>query len=278
MTLVLPLALMWIMFCVGLTISMQDFRRVLVAPAAVVTGLVLQMVGLPLLALCIIYLLELPSTIAIGLWLLSLSPGGATSNAISQMSGGDAALSISLTALSSLLIPLTMPLMLPIMMADSSVNLPYQITVMKLFMVTILPVVLGMLVRSKTSLAWERWVPRLQRSSFAALLITVVVIVLANMQVVAQLWSIAGVAAMTLCLSGMLLGYLVSQFWVDNDTMATTFAVEVGIQNAGTAIFVAAVLLQRPEIALTPLLYGVLMNVPAFALIVFRQRKRNSYA
>ncbi len=279
MTVVLPLALAWIMFCVGLTLSLKDFRRVLVAPAAVVTGLVLQMLGLPLLALCIIYFLELPSTIAIGLWLLSLSPGGATSNAISQMSGGDAALSISLTAFSSLLIPLTLPLMLPIIMADSAVSLPYEITVMKLCMVTILPVALGMVARSKASLAWsERWVLRLQRSSFAALLITVVVIVLANMQVVAQLWSIAAVASMTLCLSGMLLGYIVSRFWGEIDTMAATFAVEVGIQNAGTAIFVAAVLLQRPDLALTPLLYGILMNVPAFALIIFRQRKRESYA
>ncbi|WP_426417692.1 bile acid:sodium symporter family protein [Aestuariirhabdus sp. LZHN29] len=272
MTLLLPIALGWIMLCVGLTLSPADFRRVLSTPGQVVTGLILQLLGLPLLALAIVSLLGLSGTVAIGLWLLALAPGGATSNAISQLCGGDAALSITLTAISSLVVPVTLPLLLPLILIGADLQLDYKTAVLQLLVVTVVPVVAGMGVRQIALARVRKLQPLLQRTAFLALLLTVVVIVLANQQVVAYLWSQAALAALLLCVSGMGLGYLVSTRWKNRRALAPTFAVEVGIQNAGTAIFVAAVILQRPELALTPLVYGILMNIPAFALILWQQR------
>ncbi|MCL6414900.1 bile acid:sodium symporter [Aestuariirhabdus sp. Z084] len=273
MTIILPIALGWIMFCVGLALTPADFRRVLVTPGQVVTGLVLQLAGLPLLALSLIYLMDLQGIVAVGLWLLALSPGGATSNAISQMCGGDAALSITLTGMTSLIVPLSMPLLLPVVLAGVELQLPYKTAVLQLTVVTVVPVVIGMLLRHLGRRVVVRILPWMQRSAFTALVATVVVIVLANQHVVAALWSLAALAALLLCLMGMLLGYCVSRYWRDHPALGPTFAVEVGIQNAGTAIFVAAVMLQRPELAMTPLVYGVLMNIPALLLIARRHRR-----
>ena len=275
MTTVLPVALAFIMFCVGTSLSSRDFLRVFHYPGQIGMGLALQLLGLPLLALSITTLVPMPETVAIGLWLLALAPGGATSNAITQLCGGNSALSITLTAISSLIIPISIPLLLPFGMPGTQLDMPFLSTVMQLVIVTLLPVILGMMVRKRVGNDKINSVqPLLQRVAFMTLLATVVIIVLANLKVLEQLISIASAAALLLCLSGMLLGFLVGQLWPSQSKLPITYCIEVGIQNAGTAIFVAAVLLQKPELALTPLLYGILMNIPVVALIIFQQKRR----
>ncbi|OLQ69457.1 Na(+)-dependent transporter [Photobacterium proteolyticum] len=275
LTVALPIALAWMMYCVGLTLSIADFKRVGQYPGRVLMGLVTQLLGLPLLAYVIITLFALPEPVAIGLWLLALAPGGASSNAITHMSGGDSALSISMTAVSSLIIPFSLPLMLVLLVPDAQLIFPVKTAILQLTAVTLVPVLLGMATRHWAKGRWfEGFSHFAGRSALGALFLTVMVTVAANTGVFHQLFSVASVAAISLCVTGMLLGAFVAKMLRGDKVLAKTLAIEVGVQNAGTAIFVAVVQLQRPELALTPLLYGLLMNLPAFGLIyVFQRRK-----
>lgn len=274
LTVALPIALAWMMFCVGLTLSVADFKRVGQFPGRVLLGLSAQLLGLPLLAFVMIWLFALPESVAIGLWLLALAPGGASSNAITHMSGGDSALSITMTAISSLIIPFSLPLMLALVVPDAQLIFPLKTAILQLAAVTLVPVLLGMAIKHWVTGSWfDRFSQFAGRSALGALFLTVMVTVAANSGVFHQLFSFASVAAVSLCLAGMLLGASAAKLFRGDKALVKTMAIEVGVQNAGTAIFVAVVQLQRPELALTPLLYGLLMNLPAFVMIYWYQRR-----
>ena len=275
LTVALPIALAWMMYCVGLTLSVADFKRVGRYPMAVLLGLSAQLIGLPLIALALIQLLGLPEVVAVGLWLLALAPGGASSNVITHLCGGNTALSISMTAVSSLIIPFSLPLLLPVVLSESQLVLPLKTAILQLVMVTLVPVSIGMLChhlgRRKRFETFAKWAGR---SSIWVLMFTVAITLAANTKVFQQLFSSASIVAISLCLLGMALGVIVARLLKGGEQLTKTLAIEVGIQNAGTAIFVAVVQLKQPELALTPLLYGVLMNIPVAVMIYRHQRGR----
>ncbi|CZF83825.1 bile acid:sodium symporter family protein [Grimontia marina] len=277
LTMGLPIALAWMMFCVGITLSLADFKRVAEYPGKIAAGLTAQLVGLPLIAYILIHVFALPEVVAVGIWILALAPGGASSNAISHLAGGDSALSITMTAVSSLIIPFSLPLMLPLVLSDVSAVIPVKTAILQLIAVTLLPVIIGMLlnhfVKGK---GFARFSVLAGKSALWALFFTVAVTLAANTAVFSQLFSVASVMVLLLCLLGMGLGVAVSKLFSGDRKLTRTFAIEVGIQNAGTAIFVAVVQLQQPELALTPLLYGVLMNIPAVILIALNKHRQDS--
>ncbi|KXF81636.1 bile acid:sodium symporter family protein [Enterovibrio coralii] len=279
LTIGLPLALAWMMFCVGLTLTLADFKRVGQYPGIVFAGLCAQLLGLPAIAFVLVYVFNLPEVVAIGLWILALAPGGASSNAISHLAGGDAALSITMTAISSLIIPFSLPLLLPLLYPEVSAAIPVKTAIMQLIAVTLVPVVLGMALNHFVrSAKFDAFTEFAGKSALWALFFTVAVTLAANTSVFNQLFSQASVAVLTLCLLGMGLGVAVSKLFRGDAKLSKTFAIEVGIQNAGTAIFVAVVQLKQPELALTPLLYGVLMNIPVVILIALNKRAVKSVA
>ncbi|WP_019614036.1 bile acid:sodium symporter family protein [Psychromonas ossibalaenae] len=276
LTIALPLALAWVMYCVGLTLTVEDFKRVALYPHKVIAALAAQLIGLPLLAYLLIHLFALPEPIAAGLWLLAIAPGGASSNAISHLSGGDSALSISITAVSSLIIPVSLPLMLPLIIHDTQLVMPVQTAILQLAAVTIAPLIIAMTMKRYITAFWFSAFSRFAASSaLCALFFTVVVTLAANAHIFSQMFTVASTAVLALCLSGMLLGLTVAKLLGGDKRLMKTLSIEVGIQNAGTAIFVAVVQLQRPELALTPLLYGILMNIPAM-LLIYRNKRRVS--
>ena len=273
---VLPLALALMMLVMGLSVTVDHFRRVLQQPALIVTGLLLQWLLLPLLAMVLVRVLALPAELALGVFILAACPGGATSNVISHLSGGDAALSVSLTALVSVLSPLTLPLSLAVMMDSASISvfsveLSYRSVVLPLLLVTALPLMLGMLVAHR----WPRWTMRhaltANRFSFGLFLMLVMALGWSNAERLPQLGSLLTVACLGLCLLVMmcsaLIGHAVFRQW----PVTRTLAIEAGIQNAGTAIMISATLLNRPDLALVALFYGILMNLPAIVLIGYHQ-------
>ncbi|NGN96623.1 bile acid:sodium symporter family protein [Grimontia sp. S25] len=277
LTIGLPIALAWMMFCVGITLSLTDFKRVAEYPGKIAAGLTAQLVGLPLIAYILIHVFALPEVVAVGLWILALAPGGASSNAISHLAGGDSALSITMTAVSSLIIPFSLPLMLSLVLSDVSAVIPVKTAILQLIAVTLLPVTIGMLLNHFVKgEGFTRFSVLAGKSALWALFFTVAVTLAANTAVFSQLFSVASVMVLLLCLLGMGLGVAVSKLFSGDRKLTRTFAIEVGIQNAGTAIFVAVVQLQQPELALTPLLYGVLMNIPAVILIVLNKRRQDS--
>ncbi|QUM89644.1 bile acid:sodium symporter family protein [Moritella sp. 36] len=269
LTVGIPIILAWVMFCVGLSLQVADFKHAINFPGKIIAGLLAQLVGLPIIAFLLIQCFSLPQPVAAGLWLLALAPGGASSNAITHLCRGDSALSISMTAFSSLIVPFSIPVLLPIVMPDTVLNMPLKTAVLQLMAVTILPVVLAMLIRHYfSSKIMQRFYAIAERSSLWALCLMVAITVIANGNKMTELFSIAALAVLVLCLLAMLLGILTAKIIHGDKQLSKTFAIEVGIQNAGTAIFVAVVLLQKPELALTPLLYGVLMNIPAALLVL----------
>lgn len=277
LTIGLPLALGWMMFCVGITLSVADFKRVVDYPGKIAAGLAAQLIGLPLIAFTMVHVFALPDMVAVGLWILALAPGGASSNAISHLAGGDSALSITMTAVSSLIIPFSLPLLLPVVLTDASAAIPVKTAILQLVAVTLLPVTLGMAIRHvMNGEGFARFSAFAASSALWALFFTVAVTLAANTAVFSQLFSIASVMVLLLCLLGMGLGVAVAKLFSGDSKLSKTFAIEVGIQNAGTAIFVAIVQLQQPELALTPLLYGVLMNIPAIILILLNKRMGKS--
>lgn len=147
--------------------------------------------------------------------------------------------------------------------------------IMQLIAVTLVPVLFGMVlnhfIRGKRFDAFTEFAGK---SALWALFFTVAVTLAANTSVFNQLFSQASVAVLTLCLLGMGLGLAVSKLFRGDAKLSKTFAIEVGVQNAGTAIFVAVVQLKQPELALTPLLYGVLMNIPVVILIALNRRSQ----
>lgn len=281
--LVLPTALFCIMVGVGLTLQFADFRRLLVRPGPVLLGLSLQLLCLPLLAVGLVSVLNLPPPLAVGLLVVAFAPGGATSNMITLLVRGDTALSISLTAISSLVTPLSLPLLtwlaLQWLMPQASSNgFPVLATMARLVLIAVVPVLLGMLVR--------HYAPRLSLKvqapvkwlSLLFLLIVVVGIIKANQARLAEIVLAVGPAALLLMMLALGLGYLVARWWQLPPEQALTLAIETGVQNAGTALLVTAGVLHDPLISASALCYGVVMNLPVLVLIGYRNLPRRHVA
>jgi len=280
--LVLPLALAMMMLVMGMSVRPLHFRRLLQQPGMIVLGLVLQWLVLPLLALLLVMLLPLPQTVVIGLVILAACPGGATSNIISHLSGGDAALSVTLTTVVSLLSPLTLPLAVNLMLSalglgPLEIQLSFATALVPLLLVTVVPLLLGMALRHFLPGWSQRYTGLLNRASFGVFVVLVVALAWVNSERLPQLGSLVTLACLGLCVLVMMAAALISRLFSNDMVTIKTLMIEAGIQNAGTAMLVAVTLLQRPDLALVALFYGILMNLPALLMIVRQQFGHSVY-
>ncbi|SFB86089.1 bile acid:Na+ symporter, BASS family [Marinospirillum celere] len=274
----LPLILALVMLGIGLGLTFRDFKQVIQAPKATMLGLSLQLLLLPALALLLILLLPLNPVAAAGLFLVALCPGGATSNLFSLIARGDVALSVTLTGITSLLTPLTLPLLFlgylhfnPIRV--DSFLLPLGATIQQLAMITLVPVLLGMLVRQ----GFPDWAlsiqPAIRRFSALIMILIVISLMATHLHLARDLFSFQALAILLLSSSAILSGYFLAAKAGLKDQQKRTLGLEVGVQNAGTALLVALTLLQEPALALVPLMYGILMNLPAFSFVYWLYKK-----
>ena len=281
--LALPVTLFCIMFSMGSSLVAADFRRVLETPAAVVTGVVSQMVILPLAAFILLSLLQLPPVLFIGFMILAFSPGGTTSNMFSYLAQGDVALSITLTAIVSLVTPLTIPLLGGLILewqlgAQREIVLPFLPTFAKLVVITLIPVLLGMLLRyyrEAFCLKYERVITRVP---LIMLLLVIVGIIWQNRASMSLFLDQTGVPALLLSSIALGLGYMVAKLVRLPTRTARTIAIETGIQNGGTAILVTGTILNNPNMTIAPVMYGILMLIPTFAYILWLSRRRAAIA
>ncbi|WP_404416548.1 bile acid:sodium symporter family protein [Marinospirillum sp.] len=274
----LPLILALVMLGIGMALQPADFKRVLLKPRACILGLAMQLLFLPCLALVLIGLLPLSPLAAAGLFLVSLCPGGATSNLFSLIARGDAALSVTLTGVTSLLTPLTLPLLflayLQINPLDTGhFQLPLWPAIQQLALVTLVPVVLGMLIRLRFPVWAIRFQPGLRRLSTLAMLLIVISLLATHLYLLERILSVEGLAILLLSTTAILSGYLMARKSGLKEREQRTLGLEVGVQNAGTAIMVALTILQMPALVLVPLMYGILMNLPAFGFVTWLYRK-----
>lgn len=278
----LPLVLASIMLGMGLGLKTTDFSRLWRHPQETLIGLSLQLLLLPALALLIIAVLPLSPIAAAGLFLVSLCPGGATSNLFSFIARGNLALSVTLTAITSMLSPLILPVAFMIYMhvsgqTSEQFSVPMGTAIKQLALVTIVPIAIGMLLRFLAPLWAERVVPFFKKASLIAMIGIILAILATNTSIIQHIFSLNAVAVLLLStMSLTIVWVLVSKLPLKEDSRRT-ITIEVGIQNAGTAMMVALAILHQPALASVPLLYGLLMNIPAFSFVAWQNRLRAVY-
>ncbi len=269
----LPVALAVIMLGMGLSLKPVHFRQIIIAPKPVFTGLAMQIIALPLLAGVIAWILNLPPALAVGLVLIAACPGGPTSNLITHLARGDSALSISLTALSSLVIIVTLPLVvnyasLIFMEAGQHVALPVVKTILQILIITVIPVAIGMLLRAKfTALADKADKPvKILSALFLALVIAGILV--GEKDTMPGFFVLVGSAALLLNLVCMLAGYIAAKSVRLVGPQVRTIVIEVGIQNGTLGIAVASTLIGNNTMAIPAAVYSLIMFVTG-AIIIF---------
>ncbi|MFY0675869.1 MAG: bile acid:sodium symporter family protein [Neptuniibacter sp.] len=278
---VLPLALFLIMLGVGMSLKIADFQFLLRQPKAVLIGVLAQLFVLPLLGALIVMLFSLPAPLAVGIMVLTFAPGGATSNMITYLCRGDTALSICLTGITGLITPFTMPFMtllaISVLMGEKqAMAFPVAVTVLKLLVISVLPAILGILINRK----WPEFCNSIQKAikivAATFLILVVFAIVKSNWERLPDLVLLTGPAVICLVTMAMLTGYGIARKTGLTGKQGLTLSIEVGIQNAAIALLITGGILQNPEMSASALIYGVLMNIPAFALIAYRNWPQKS--
>lgn len=279
----LPIAIILIMTGVGLSLTPADFKRVLKQPKAFFVGAICQMLILPAIAIAVIALTGLEGELAIGLFILSLCPGGATSNLYSYLAKADVGLSVSLTAVIGFITPFTIPLLAvwAINFYGSESNqfeLPIMTTWIKLMIVTVIPVLVGMGIRAK----WTDFAKRSERyvSWFSvAVLVFVVISICVNLGEKLIDFAIAtGPAVIVLNLTTMALGYFAGRFLLHQEDQSRTITLEVGLQNGTLALLITSAILESGAMSMAPSIYSLFMFISAtvFTYLVLQRDKSSA--
>ena len=265
---VLPAALFIIMLGMGMTLKPADFGRVFTLPKAVLVGLTGQMLFVPLLAFGVVTLFQLPPELAVGLMVLSFAPGGATSNMMTFLSRGDVALSITLTAFASVMTPFTMPLLTQLsldhwMGASQPIELPIAQTMMRLFVITVVPVSIGMWLHAKKPDLSQKLAKVVKPLSIGFLAMVIIGIVAKHWTQMPEFLAAVGWPVIVLNSLALGLGYLFARMNGLNVPQQLTVGIEVGVQNGGTALLVTGAILGNSVMSVPPVIYGILMWGPS---------------
>lgn len=274
----LPLALAVIMFGMGLSLTVGDFRRILIYPKAVAIGLANQLILLPLVAFGLIHLFGLEAELAVGLMILAACPGGATSNLITHLAKGDSALSITLTAFSSLITVVTIPFIvnfaiLYFIPSGEVQELNVLGTVTSVIFITIIPVIIGMIVLKKAPQLAQKWDIPFRRISAVFFVVILVAAIMKERANLISYFSEAGPVALALNLATLALGFFSGRLFGLGKKQSTTIAIEAGIQNGTLGITIAATLLANSTMAIPSAIYGLLMFGTAGIVIFLGSRK-----
>ena len=278
-TIVLASSLIIIMLGMGLSLVIDDFKRIIVYPKAILVGLVNQMILLPLIGFGIAVLFPLSPEIAIGIMILAACPGGPTSNLIAHLAKGDTALSVTLTALSSFITILTIPFIVNFALVHfleegQMIRLDVMDSIKQIFVIIIVPIVIGMLIRKyREGFALKMAKPVRIASAFVLALV-IVGIVIKERENFVSYFQQAGIVALLLNVSTMVVGYLSARLFRISGPRSISISIESGIQNGTLAITVAVVLLGSTEFAIAPAIYSLLMFFTG-GVVIFIGLRRN---
>lgn len=227
-----------IMFGMGMTLKLEDFKLVLTRPKDVLCGTVAQFTVMPLVAFTVSKLLNLPTEMAVGLILVGCCPGGASSNVMSYMAKGDVALSVTLTSISTLLAPVLTPA-LTLMLGGSSIDVSLSSMFVSILQVVLVPIVLGLLCNKFLPRVVEEGTKLVPLLSTVCLVLIIGSIVGANIDSLLSSGLLILVAVMIHNSVGYLLGYLAAKTLGLEEAKRRTIAIEVGLQNGGLATSLA---------------------------------------
>ncbi|RXK50669.1 bile acid:sodium symporter family protein [Aquirufa rosea] len=277
----LPLALAIIMMGLGLSLQISDFKRVVTFPKAVLLGLFCQMILLPVICYFIALGFGLSPELAVGLMLLSASPGGPTANLYSHISKGDVALNVTLTALNSLISVFSITIivnfaMKQFMQSDQYVPLQFS-KVMEVVMIVLLPVSIGMVVRSRLANLAATLDKPVKIASAIFLTLVIILTILKEKNHIVDDFKEVGLATLTLNIASMAIGYFLPQFFQISKKQAIAIGMEIGIHNGTLAIFIALTVIGNSTMSIPPVIYSLLMFFTAaiFGYLVNIGRKED---
>jgi len=273
-TIILAIALIIIMFGMGLSLVKDDFIRLFQHPKAVIVGLVNQIVLLPVIAYVLISLLNVETDIAIGIMILAACPGGPTSNLITYLAKGDIGLSISLTTVNSLITIFTIPFVIDFALnqfleADEMVQINKLQTVIQIFVIVIIPVSLGMALKNAKPIFADKMNKPVKIASGAVLFLVIIGLVIKKKEELIPYLKQAGLTALVLNIATMLVGLATAKIAKLSLAQSRTISIESGIQNGTMAIAIASGVLMNDNYAIAPAVYSLIMFFTGGVIIAF---------
>ena len=281
---VLPI-LTLLMFDLGLTLKFEDFGKVFRSPWPIVIALVGQLILLPLIALGLAWAFKLPPVFFIGLVLIACCPGGSSSNVFSKLAGGDVALSVTLTALSSVITLFTIPVIMSLattMVGQSvGITLPVGNLIKQNLLLMLVPVLLGIGMHYAWPNAAEKTDKVLGKLAFPLLLVLITVFYIQHHKTIIDNIGVLGVCVTALILVAIGCSSLLSRLVKTSDKQRRTVVIEVGMQNAAQAIAIASspFIFANEEMAIPAILYSLMMNIVLLIYVgVLRKRDKRQLA
>ena len=269
-----PVCLAIIMFGLGLGLTLTDFKRVITIPRDFFIGFLGQVVILPIIAFILIHIISMPPEIALGVMIIAAAPGGVTSNILTKFANGDVALSVTLTAVVSLISVITVP----IIVYNSASFLGFEITkeisminiAVKMFFVVTVPVIFGMIVRSLMTDFIVSKTLLIQRLSVILFLIVFISIWVEEWDRIISFITRAGLVAFILNITMIFIGYYMAKFLASGLEQRKCISLECGLQNGTLAVFVATQLFDDIVFMVPTAAYALIMFVTSiiFVLIV----------
>ena len=271
-TKIAPIALALIMLGLGLGLSIKDFTRILRNPNDFIVGFICQLILLPIVAYILILILKLPAEIALGLMIIAAAPGGVTSNVLTKFANGDVALSISLTAVMSLLSIISVPFVVLIsanFLGVTGISSDISMTgiALKMALVVSVPVIIGMVIRSFTENFINSNINFINKITGLLFLIVFAAIWIEERNNIFDYLAQAGLAVLILNVIMMTLAYYIAKKFVTGIAQRKCISLECGLQNGTLAVFVATLLFNDVAYMVPTAAYALIMYITGFIFI-----------
>jgi len=276
-TKIAPIGLALIMFGLGMSLTIQNFLRVIKAPKDFLVGFICQLILLPLIAFALIKLLNTPIELALGVMLIAAAPGGVTSNILTKFADGDVALSISLTAIISLISIITVPFI--VFLSIDLLNIDYiakEISMLaislKMFFVVTIPVIMGMLIRHFAVNFVIKNVLLIQRISISLFVLIFIAIYIEEWNNIVSFILQAGIIALTLNIVMMVVSFYVAKFFASGVAQQRCISLECGLQNGTLAVFVGTQLFDEMVYIVPTAAYALIMMITSLIFLFILKR------
>ena len=273
----LPVSLMFIMFTLGIGLTVENFKNIIAQPKALILGLVNQMLLLPLITFFILLIIKLPSEMAVGMMILACCPGGVTSNMLTKLAKGDTALSISFTAIVSIISVITLPIIVSFSMqyflGSNAPSINILSLGMTMFCITTIPVGIGLLINTKYHDFSVSFLPIANKISTILFIVIIIGALTSEWEIFINNLNLLGPAILSLIFLMLLIGYCSATLFGLNKEKSITIAIESGIQNATVGITIGNLILnQGPGLSILSLpsgVYGILMYLVCLPFVFF---------
>jgi BASS family bile acid:Na+ symporter len=274
LSIVMPIALGIIMLGLGLSLTTKDFTRVVKYPRAMIVGLFSQMILLPIICFLVAKFFGLPPALAVGLMLLSASPGGAVANLYSHLSNGDVALNVTLTAVNSVLSLFTLTLIVNLSLKyfmDEGQNIPIQFKeVIRVFAIVLVPVLIGMVINQNFPSVSKKVEKPVKIASAFILALVIIAVVSKEKENMLMFFKQVGLAALTFNVISMAVGYFLPRILKVSPKQAIAIGMEIGIHNGTLAIYIALNVIKNETMAIPAAIYSLIMffTAAAFGVLI----------